>query len=245
MRQNSPHYEAEFTIAKRTVQLSVNPVQTPSAGKILILNDVTDHKLAEYALRTAEKLAATGKLANAIAHEINNPLEALTNLLYLAGTSGSLETTREFLSSANRELDRIARITKQALAFHRDTQTAIPIDLGELVADVAAMLERSAATRRIHLVCKRETSVIVNGFAGQLSQVFSNLIRNAAEAAPPIRKSPFASSRFIEPAAKASASRCIIAARGYPKISEGTCSIHFLRPRVSKAPAWDSGCRER
>jgi two-component system NtrC family sensor kinase len=185
LRQSGLHYEAEFAIAKRTVQLSVNPVDTRSAEKILILNDVTDRKLAEYALRTAEKLAATGKLANAIAHEINNPLEALTNLLYLAGTSASLESTRELLSSANRELERVARITKQALAFHRDTQTAVPIDIGELVADVTAMLERSAAMRRIHLVCKREPSVIVHGFAGQLSQVFSNLIRNAAEAASP------------------------------------------------------------
>jgi signal transduction histidine kinase len=185
LQQNGLRYDAEFAIAKRTVQLSVNPVQTPSAGKILILNDVTDHKLAEYALRTAEKLAATGKLANAIAHEINNPLEALTNLLYLAGTSASLESTREFLSSANQELERIARITKQALAFHRDTQTAVPINVGELVADVTAMLERSVATRRIHLVCTCEPFVIVRGFAGQLSQVFTNLIRNAAEAASP------------------------------------------------------------
>jgi signal transduction histidine kinase len=183
--QGGAHYDAEFAIAKRTVQLSINPVRTRSAEKILILNDITDRKLAEYALRTAEKLAATGKLANAIAHEINNPLEALTNLLYLAGSSDSLGSTREFLSSANRELERIARITKQALAFHRDSQVAVPIDVGELVADIAAMLERSAATRRIHLVCKREPSVMVCGFAGQLSQVFSNLIRNAAEAAPP------------------------------------------------------------
>lgn len=185
LRQNGSHYEAEFAIAKRTVQLSVNPVHTRSAEKILILNDITDRKLAEYALRTAEKLAATGKLANAIAHEINNPLEALTNLIYLAGSSPSLESTREFLSSANRELERIARITKQTLAFHRDSQTAAPVDVGELVGEVVAMLERSAATRRIHLMCMREPSVIIRGFAGQLLQVFSNLIRNATEAAPP------------------------------------------------------------
>jgi two-component system NtrC family sensor kinase len=185
LRKNGPRFVAEFVIAKRTVQLSVNPVDTRSAENILILNDITDRKLAEYALRTAEKLAATGKLANAIAHEINNPLEALTNLIYLAGSSPSLESTRELLSSANRELERIARITKQTLAFHRDSQVAAPIDVGELVAEVTTMLERSAATRRIHLVCKREPSVIVCGFAGQLLQVFSNLIRNAAEAAPP------------------------------------------------------------
>ncbi|MGA2889236.1 MAG: ATP-binding protein [Terracidiphilus sp.] len=184
LRHNGTHYSAEFAIAKRTVQLSVNPVQTGSTEKILILNDITDRKLAEYALITAERLVATGKLANAIAHEINNPLEALTNLIYLAGTSPSLESTREFLLSANRELERIARITKQSLAFQRDSEVAVRIDVGELVADVIAMLERSAAMRSIHVVCKRQCPVAVCGFPGQLSQIFSNLIRNAAEASP-------------------------------------------------------------
>jgi two-component system, NtrC family, sensor kinase len=184
MRQNGQRYSAEFVIAKRTVQVSVNPVDAQSAEKILILTDVTDHKLAEYALRTAEKLAATGKLANAIAHEINNPLEALTNLIYLAQSSSSLDSTRDLLSRANGELERIARITKQSLAFHRESQTPVLIDLGELLVEVAALLEKSAAIRRVHLVCVRQPSVTICGFRGQLSQVFSNLIRNAAEAAP-------------------------------------------------------------
>ncbi len=78
--------------------------------------------LAEYALRTAEKLAATGKLANAIAHEINNPLEALTNLVFLAQSSREMDFVQGLLERANEEIARIARITKQTLAFHRDTQ---------------------------------------------------------------------------------------------------------------------------
>ncbi len=184
LNQNGQRYSAEFSLAKRTVHLSVNPVHTQSAVKILILNDVTDRKLAEYALRTAERLAATGKLANTIAHEINNPLEALTNLIYLAESSSSLESTRDLLSLADRELARIARITKQSLAFHRDSEVAVPIDVGELLAEIVAMLGRSAAMRRVHFVCNKQSSVIISGFPGQLSQVFSNLIRNAAEASP-------------------------------------------------------------
>ena len=187
MTQSGQSYSAEFVIGKRTVQLSVNPVDTQGIQKekIVILTDVTDRKLAEHALRTAEKLSATGRLASAIAHEINNPLEALTNLIYLAETSPSLESTRKLLSSASGELARIARVTKQSLAFHRDSRDPVPIDVGELVADVVAMSERSAATRRVRLVCDRQPSVMICGFPGQLTQVFNNLIRNAAEASPP------------------------------------------------------------
>ena len=124
LKRRDARYTAEFAIANRTIELSVNSVGAESDGKekILILADITDRKLAEYAVLTAEKLAATGKLANAIAHEINNPLEALTNLIYLAGSSTSLESIQGFLSHANEELARISRITKQSLAFHRDSR---------------------------------------------------------------------------------------------------------------------------
>jgi two-component system, NtrC family, sensor kinase len=168
------------------VQVLINPVNTQNAERVLVLTDVTDRKLAEYALRTAERLAATGKLANAIAHEINNPLEILTNLVYLAQRSSSADqATNELLAQASGELERISRITKQSLAFHRDSQAPVPIDIGKLVSEVAALSERSAAQRRVRICCAANPSVTVSGFPGQLSQVFSNLIRNAAEAAPP------------------------------------------------------------
>ncbi len=187
MHKNGHRYGGEFVIAKRSVQLSVNPIQAgnPSNEKILILTDITDRKLAEYALRTAEKLAATGKMANAMAHEINNPLEALTNLIYLAQASSSETSIREFLSRADDELARIAKITKQSLAFHRDSQVPIPVQVNELVAEVCSMLQRSTATRHVRLVPEPIEPVTICGFPGQLTQVFVNLIRNAAEAAFP------------------------------------------------------------
>jgi two-component system NtrC family sensor kinase len=178
-------YSSEFDIGKRTVQLSMNPIEDDGQEKILIFTDLTDRKLAEYALRTAEKLASTGKLANAIAHEINNPLEALTNLIYLASTSPSLGDIHDLLSTANDELARIARVTKQSLSFHRDSERAIAIDVGELVAEVVAIFQRTAAKRRVRLGFSREPGVNICGFPGQLTQVFGNLIRNATEAAPP------------------------------------------------------------
>jgi len=186
LKRREGRYNAEFAIANRTVELSVNSVGTEGAGKekILILADITDRKLAEYAILTAEKLAATGKLANAIAHEINNPLEALTNLIYLAGSSTSLESIQGFLAHANEELARISRITKQSLAFHRDSQRPVLVDVGALVTEVASLFERSAAVRHVRLVCKVQPGITICGFPGQLTQVFGNLIRNAAEAAP-------------------------------------------------------------
>src|SRR6202034_771969 len=179
-------HSAEFALEGKTLQLSVSKVDAEGASgeKILILTDFTDRKLAEYALRTAEKLAATGKLANAIAHEINNPLEALTNLIYLATRTESVDSIQEMLTRADSELARIARITRQTLSFHRDTQTPVAIDLGGLVVDIVALFERIAAAHHVRLVCDQKAAPQIKGFPGQISQVIGNLLRNAIEAAP-------------------------------------------------------------
>jgi signal transduction histidine kinase len=173
-------------VASRTIRASVDPVKSGDSeiGKILVLTDVTDSRLAEYAIRTAEKLAATGKLAHAIAHEINNPLEALVNLLYLARSANRVEDVHQFLDQANSEVARISRITKQSLSFHRDTHFAVPLDVGNLMEEVTALYGRLADTRKVRLVYDRLPTLSIHGFPGQLSQVFGNLVRNAAEAAP-------------------------------------------------------------
>lgn len=188
----------DFNLGARSLQLSVKRIgaEHESGTLVLVLTDITDRQLAEYALRTAEKIAATGKLANAIAHEINNPLESLTNLLYLAQVSTSVETIQAYLANATEELARIARITHQTLTFHRDTQTPVAIDVGDLVGDVIELFEKSAAARRIRVVFDRQPALTIYGYPGQLSQVFGNLLRNAAEAAHPdtavmVRVRPF------------------------------------------------------
>jgi len=187
LRHTGPErFQADYSVGQRTVQLTVDPVDPENAelGRVLVLTDVTDRNLAEYALRTAEKIAATGKLAHAIAHEINNPLEALTNLLYLARTTDCLESIQQFLSHANCEVERIARITRQSLSFQRDTQHPLVLDVGELVEEVVGVYQKSAAARRVRVVCDRRPTLTIRGFPGQLTQIFSNLVRNAAEAAP-------------------------------------------------------------
>ena len=184
---NGQRFSAEYSVGRRALQVSVNRINREEAEgeRVLILADTTDRKLAEHALRMAERLSASGKMANAIAHEINNPLEALTNLIFLARSSSSMESMQPLLESAAKELDRVARITKQSLSFHRDTDKPIEIDLGELLADVTGMMDRSAAVHRVRLALQRRPTGKVHGFSGQLVQVFSNLIRNAIEVSPP------------------------------------------------------------
>ena len=179
--------QSDFTVGNKTLQVSVQRVAGDSdmSATVLVLSNITDRQLAEYALRTAEKIAATGKLANAIAHEINNPLESLTNLLYLAQASDSIDAVHGYLASAGHELARISRITRQTLSFHRDTGRPVAIDVGELLADVIQLFEKSAASRRIRMVFDRQPTLTIYGYPGQLSQVFGNLVRNAAEAARP------------------------------------------------------------
>jgi PAS domain S-box-containing protein len=188
LRHDEPgRYSAEFEVGKRTIRVSVDRVQDDgdTGGKVVVLTDITDRKLAEYAVRAAEKLAATGKLAHAIAHEINNPLEALINLIYLAESSDQLPEIHEYLERASDELARISRITKQSLSFHRDTQHAVPIDVGALMGDVVALYRKVAASRQVCIAYDLRPTLSIYGFPGQLSQVLGNLLRNATEAAAP------------------------------------------------------------
>src|SRR5260370_13157252 len=93
-------------------------------------SDLTDHKRAEAALRTTEKLAAAGRMAAALAHEINNPLESVTNLVYLAKRERAVpEPVRNYLKPADEELVRIAHIPKQALGPNRASPTPEPLPI--------------------------------------------------------------------------------------------------------------------
>jgi two-component system NtrC family sensor kinase len=184
---NPERYSADFPVGKKTMRVTVDRIgiRDEEMGKILVLADITDRKIAEYALRTAEKLAATGKLAHAIAHEINNPLEALINLIYLAQTEEPRREVKEYLTKANHELGRLSRIARQALSFHRDSEQPVPIDVGALIAEVVELYKRAAAARQICIECDSRATPSIYGFPGQLTQVFANLVRNATEASPP------------------------------------------------------------
>ena len=177
----------EYRLRDRTVQLTVDALSTPQgqAGYIVVVSDITDRKLADYAVRTAEKLAESGRLAQSLAHEINNPLEAITNLLYLAESVASSDDVKQYLAFANEQLSRISHITRQSLSFHRDTLQPIAVDVGEIVTEVVNMYSRFAAHRNIEIVYDQRSTLSIQGYPGQLRQVFGNLVRNALEAASP------------------------------------------------------------
>lgn len=145
--------------------------------------DITTRKLAEDALRRSEKLAAAGRLAATIAHEINNPLEAVTNLLFLLRQTDSWNAdSRAYVSQAEHQLARIAHVTRQTLGFYRDTTSPRLMDLPKIVEDVLSLYLPRIQAKNIGLLREYDENVQVTGMAGEVRQVVSNLVANAIDA---------------------------------------------------------------
>jgi PAS domain S-box-containing protein len=155
-----------------------------STGKILrwfgTNTDVTEQRRSEEALRRTEKLAATGRLAASIAHEINNPLEALTNLVYLARKNPT--KAESYLAMADQELDHIAEITKHTLGFYRDTTTPVRVDVADIMHDVLELYSRKLQFKNISIKERYQAKTHILGYPGELRQIFANLVANAIEA---------------------------------------------------------------
>ena len=147
--------------------------------------DIHERKIAESLLRRTEKLAAAGRLAASVAHEINNPLEAVGNLLYLALHEQGLPAgSKRYLGLANEELRRVGNIVSQTLGFYRDSGGPQSLDLCALVNDVLSLYQRKFDARQIR-VTRSVESVMVDGVAGELRQVVANLLSNALDAMEP------------------------------------------------------------
>ncbi len=142
--------------------------------------DVTEQRRSEEALRQTEKLAATGRLAASIAHEINNPLEAVTNLVYLARKQPA--NVQGYLKLADQELDRIAQITKNTLGFYRDSASPSEINISEAVEEVLSLYMRKFKFKKIDLHSDLEEGARIVGYPGEIRQIFANLTSNAIEA---------------------------------------------------------------
>jgi PAS domain S-box-containing protein len=151
------------------------PNGTDIIGMVGTVQDITSRKTQENALRQSEKLAATGRLAATIAHEINNPLEAVTNLIYLSRTDPDVpHAVQQLLETADTELARVAQIAQQTLGFYRDTTRPIEIRLNDLLHGVVDLFERK--------IVDLEPDLCIHGLQGEVRQVFSNLIVNAIDA---------------------------------------------------------------
>jgi PAS domain S-box-containing protein len=170
------------------VSLTISPVKD-NAGHVIgaakIVRNITENKKIEQALRTTEKLAAAGRLAATVAHEINNPLEAVTNLVYLAKRDSSdRKKVDSYLQLASRELDRVAHIARQTLGFYRETSSPVLFDVTRTLNDLLLLYEARLQTRKIKVVKQYDKELEVTGLAGEIRQAFSNLITNSIDAMP-------------------------------------------------------------
>jgi PAS domain S-box-containing protein len=145
--------------------------------------DISSLKQSEQALLRSEKLASVGRMAAAIAHEINNPLGAVTNLLYLAKDAKELpESSREYLEMADAELRRIAHIARQSLGFYRESSAPAPISANEVLESAVDLLKSKIAAKHAVIQKRWDTEVTITAVAGELRQVFSNLLANSLDA---------------------------------------------------------------
>jgi len=193
----------------RFFRLDLNSMASDGAsGGVVIVADTTKQKLAEQALLVSERLAATGRTAHTIAHEINNPLEAITNLVYLLqNTLDKPEVARRYLNSTADELARVSRISRQILSFNREAASPVEIDLRELIEDVMALNDRAVVDKKLRVIKDWNDAPPIKGYPAQLRQVFSNIVRNAIEASFPggeirIRISPTRMPWQSEPAVR-------------------------------------------
>ena len=156
------------------------------AGWIGTCTDLTDRRAREAALRVAEKLALTGRMTSVIAHEINNPLEAITNLLYLLSIQmRENATSLEHIEMAQHELERISGITKQTLRWSKESvQNAEFGMVGILFDDVVRLFAAKTRNRQITVTIVGGEEVRFYGVVGQIRQVLANLVSNALDAAP-------------------------------------------------------------
>jgi two-component system, NtrC family, sensor kinase len=135
-------------------------------------------------LQENQKLITLGRLTASIVHEINNPLEAITNLLYLMQQSTPAKTA-EYLKLAQRELSRVVQISHQTLTFTRETSTPVHVQLAELMDEVLVLHTRRISDKQLSIIRQYETREKVMVFPGEMRQVLANLISNALEATSP------------------------------------------------------------
>jgi PAS domain S-box-containing protein len=147
--------------------------------------DVTARKLSDAALQQSEKLAVTGRLAATIAHEINNPLSTVTDLVYsIAREPTATPAVQSYANIAQEELKRIAQIVKNTLGFHRESSSPTTVSITDLLDSALALHEPQIRKKKIRLDKCYSNGLTVLVQPGELRQVFANLVNNAIDAVP-------------------------------------------------------------
>ncbi|MGI4830097.1 MAG: two-component system sensor histidine kinase NtrB [Janthinobacterium lividum] len=167
-------------------ELSAQPIlhDGGTRGAVVTFRDITQTRLAEEALRRSEKLAAVGQLASSIAHEINNPLEAVTNLIYLIRNAAGPEEVELYASQAESELARVADIVTQTLRFHRQQSAAALVELNETIPAIVRLYNTRFRSRGLMADLRLRPTPPAMLLEGDIRQVLNNLIRNAYDAMP-------------------------------------------------------------
>jgi PAS domain S-box-containing protein len=191
-RAGGPDYHNQYRVVWPDESIhwleSRGKCQKDSEGRVTrvvgVVTDVTHRKLAEDAILRAEKLAIAGRLAASVAHEINNPLEAVSNLLFLITLTGTKETAQQHARDALEQLMRVSMITQQTLKFHRQTGAPKLASLSEILNSVLNLFRSKlrAAGIAIEFVADREAEV--SCMPSEAQQIFANLISNSIDAMP-------------------------------------------------------------
>ncbi|MBV9609263.1 MAG: CHASE3 domain-containing protein [Acidobacteria bacterium] len=182
------HAPEDYLVRKDGSFLPVETTSSPIVingkifGAVLTFRDLTDRKRSERALRSSDKLAATGRIAATLAHEINNPLDAVGNLLYLLKDKPQDRESRELVDTARQELQRVLQITRNMLSMHREAQEPVAVKMTEMLDGVLSLYERKLKLSRIQVERRYDDPGEVLVFPGEVRQVVSNLLGNAVEA---------------------------------------------------------------
>jgi PAS domain S-box-containing protein len=148
--------------------------------------DITNRKRAEEALKESQRLVGAGRMAASVAHEINNPLAAVVNIIYLLGNNKSLDDDAACLVEwAERELARVSYIVGQTLGFYRQSERPIAVNLRDAVQDVFHLLKSKIEACSIDVYAWYECQGVVQGHFTEIRQIISNLVINSLEAMPP------------------------------------------------------------
>jgi PAS domain S-box-containing protein len=180
-----------FLVAKDGTEVCIDDSGAPirdsegrMIGIVLVFRDISERRVSEGALMQAEKLATAGRMAASVAHEVNNPLEGLTNLIYIARHSDDMPEVRQLLIQAESELGRIAHITRQSLGFYRETSGPTHFKPSTIVREVTNFYASRALSQGVTFVVNTNTEMEVLGISGELRQILSNLLANSLDACP-------------------------------------------------------------
>jgi PAS domain S-box-containing protein len=176
----NPGEHRYWTVSYFPVYAQDGSIQAITAASL----EITQQKKAEQALVNAEKLVAVGRLASSIAHEINNPLESVTNLLFLARKSNSLEQIHEYLDTAEIELRRVSAISNQTLRFHKQSSSPQDLRCEPLIDGILSIYQGRIVNAHVIVERRLRTHRPVRCFEGEIRQVVSTLVSNAIDALP-------------------------------------------------------------